>query len=255
MKHVLREIDLAQRRLRYRIASIPWAPWFPAVLETESFRGKRVIIIGPAETVLDDLSGSVVDEYDVVVRLNNGITLAETRPEVLGKRTDLLIHNLRETGARSAGSIPSAYLKDKNVGLLVFPHWHSSRQRKMFRAKEAALKAEHGPEIRVLPPSIISGLKRALNDRSPTIGMSACVFFLGSPAAEVAIHGFTFFETAYAPSYNPMVQSAEDAKRWVHQLGAHDPVTEKTFLQACLSRSTVERVTLGANVRKYLYAE
>ncbi|MBM07586.1 MAG: hypothetical protein CMH88_14770 [Oceanibulbus sp.] len=125
----------------------------------------------------------------------------------------------------------------------------------MFRAKEAALKTEHGPEIRVLPPSIISGLKRALNDRSPTIGMSACVFFLGSPAAEVAIHGFTFFETAYAPSYNPMVQSAEDAKRWVHQLGAHDPVTEKTFLQACLSRSTVERVTLGANVRKYLYAK
>ena len=51
-----------------------------------------------------------------------------------------------------------------------------------------------------------------------------------------------------------MVKTAEDAKKWVHRLGAHDPVTEKTYLQTCLSDSKVERVALGVNVRKYLYA-
>lgn len=254
MKVNFRKLDLAQRRLRYRLASLPWAPWFPPTVDPNIFRGKRVIIIGPAETVLEDIGETVVDDYDVVIRLNNGIALSKTSPETLGRRTDILLHNLRETGDRSAGEIPSTYLNENNVNLVIFPHWQSLRQRNTFRNKRAELERGLGPLIQVLHPSFMEDLRTSLGGTSPTIGLCASAFALSSPAKEVAIHGFTFFQTKYAPTYNDVVKNSEDAKNWVRLLGAHDPVSEKIVFRDRVSNTNVSTVKLGKNLQKYLNA-
>ena len=236
------------KSLRDRLLLAPWMPGRPEILNPEDFAGRRVIIIGPAETLAEDLGGTDVDGFDVVVRLNNGISLAETRPDRFGRRTDLLFHNLRETGPRSAGAVPGGFLHRKGVGALVFPHWG----RKQYLAKRASLRREGGPPLKILPLEMMRELQEDLRGHKPSIGLCAIAFFLDSPAAEVALHGFTFFETRYAPGYNDVVRSAGDARAWVDARGAHDPGLEKALLRTRLSGPQRTVVTLGRNVRRHL---
>ncbi|MFD2740989.1 hypothetical protein ACFSUD_15495 [Sulfitobacter aestuarii] len=246
----LNSLERSKRSMRDRILLAPWMPGRPDILEPQEYADRRVIVIGPAETLADDLNGTEVDEFDVVVRLNNGISLAASRPELFGQRTDLLFHNLRETGHRSAGEIPGEFLMRHGVDTVVFPHWG----RKQYWKKRASLQREGGPPLKILPIEMMQGLREDLSDRKPTIGLCAIMFFLASPVSELAIHGFTFFETRYAPGYNDAIRTAGDAQTWVDARGAHDPLSEKNLLRARLAKPDIPLVTLGRNTRRYLEA-
>ena len=230
-------------------------PWGPDILRANGFRGKRVVIVGPAETVSDDLTGTDVDSFDVVVRLNNGIALADASPSLLGRRTDLLFHNLKEDGERSAGAIPAALLRDRNVRAVVYPHWRTRRLRDLYRVKQSALADEGGPPVLLLPPTMMANVRADLDDRAPTIGTAAILFFLASPVRELAIHGFTFFETAYRPGYNVSVDAGLDARAWVDAHAAHEPKLEKALIRERLSKARALRVTLGRHVATHLAAD
>lgn len=249
-----RSAELWQRHLRSWLFSLSWMPGSPTVLLPGEFSGLRVIIVGPAETLVDDLQGVDVDGFDVVVRLNNGISLAQSQPELFGRRTDLLVHNLRETGPRNAGAIPASLLRRESVGTLVYPHWRRSFDRQVYRSKRNSMKREGGPPVKILPPDLMHQIRAALDDRAPTVGLSAMLFFLASPAKELALHGFTFFETAYASGYNDAVKSPADARAWVDARGVHEPLSEKLLLRKWLAEPHVPAVTLGRNVRRHLEA-
>ena len=238
-----------------RLSAHPWLPGSPDVLSPGDFAGLRVIIIGPAETLSDDLQEVDVDDFDVVVRLNNGLRLVEAQRALFGFRTDLLFHNLRESGPRSAGAIPGDLLSRRGVKAVVYPHWRRPFDRRQFHAKREALAREGGPPLKVLPLGLMRQMRADLDDRVPTVGLAAMLFFLNSPAAEVAIHGFTFFETGYTLGYNDLVRNADDARAWVDAKGVHEPRSEKHLLRKRLSEPHVPVVTLGRNVTKYLQAD
>jgi len=250
MMELLRILDRRQRALRAALSL--HLPGRPDIVDPASFGGRRVIVVGPAETVFEDLEGTSVDDYDVVVRLNNGMSLAEGRPDVLGHRTDILVHNLREVGPRNAGAIPAPDLKAKGVKTVICPNWGSSDLRRRYRAKRAALAAIDGPSLQVLPPDFMMRLRSDLKGRAPTVGISIASFFLDCAVAELAIHGFTFFETRYAESYNDAVRTALDARNWVDAAGAHEPKSEKALLRRRLEQPDCPPVTLGAKVRFHL---
>lgn len=235
----------------------PWALRFrgPSIFDLEEVRGLRVIIIGPAETVAEDLRDTAVDEYDVVVRLNNGLLLVEERPEIVGHRTDLLFHNLQEDGNRSAGTISAARLRERGVRTVIYPHWRRTRPRGIYWRKLAEMRRHAGPPVKLMPLQSVNAMRHAIGGRTPTTGTSAVLFFLDSPAAELAIHGFTFFETVYVPGYNEAVRSKSDARLWVVSRGTHDPSSEKAAIRARLRLPHAPKVTLGRHVRRHLLGE
>lgn len=250
MTSVLRLLDKRQRAFRTALSLC--MPNGPDVVKSNEFKGARVIIVGPAETVFEDLIGTRVDDYDVVVRLNNGMSLAATHPEILGTRTDILVHNLREDGPRSAGSIPADYLDAQGVKTVICPNWSSSSLRRRYRDKRNSLAKFDGPRIKILPRNFMIALRADLEDRAPTVGISAVLYFLECEVAELAVHGFTFFETRYAGGYNDAVRTPQDARAWVDTGGAHEPLSEKALLKARLARAGQKNVILGRNVRFHL---
>jgi hypothetical protein len=247
---LLRILDKRQRALRTAVSLR--LPGGPDIVNPASFSGQRVIIVGPAETIFEDLNTTCVDDYDVVVRLNNGMSLAATRPDILGHRTDVLIHNLREEGQRNAGPISAQYLNAQNVKTVICPNWGSSDLRKRYYYKRDILKRFDGPKIEILPQDFMTKMRFDLEGRAPTVGLSAALFFLDCDVAELAIHGFTFFETRYADSYNDEVKTAQDAFAWVDAGGAHKPASEKALLRKRLTQSRRPKVILGTNVKFHL---
>ena len=252
MKHPERSIRRRMAAALDQLALLPWTPWGPDLLDPEAFRGRRVVIIGPAETVIEELENVDVDTFDVVVRLNNGLGLSAADPPTLGRRTDILVHNLREDGDRSAGAIPVSVLRAYQVGQVVYPHWRTPKLRRIYKAKQAELRRDNGPPLRLIPPSIMVKLRSEIGDRPPTVGVSAIAFFLASPVAELAIYGFTFFETPYVSGYNNAVVTAADARHWVDARGAHEPLSEKAAIRKRLAASDKPPITLGRHVARHL---
>lgn len=250
-----RSLDVVQRRARFRLVSSPLNPWGVPVLQTAEFAGKRVIIIGPAETVTDDLSGADADNYDIVVRLNNGIALALDNPSLFGSRTDVLFHNLKEQGERSAGAITLALLRSHGVRTCVFPHWSFKGSKRRLYAKRQELRSAPDITLKVPPSRFCDSLRRELGGMQPTVGTSAAAFFLSCDLREFALHGFSFFETAYHAGYNDEVRSAADALHWAKAKAVHEPGREKQVVRAhiALAEKRGMTITLGRNVKRHLF--
>lgn len=253
-KQAGRALDVIQRRIRFKVVASSLNPWRIPPLQASAFRGKSVIIIGPAETVVEDLENVSVDDYDVVVRLNNGIALAQRNPTVLGLRTDVLFHNLVEHGDRSAGAIPAPLLEEQGVRFLVFPHWGFKGSKSRLYKKREELHGFHVTELVVPPTGFCERVRRLLEGFQPTVGTSAILFFLSAQPREVAIHGFTFFQTPYLLGYNDAVATADEARAWAAASSVHDPSREKEAVKSYIAAAEQRgvRVALGANVRRFL---
>lgn len=248
-----RKLDHGQRWLRFRLRASRLNPWRVPLLRPSSFKGKRVIIVGPAATALEDLEATNVDGFDVIVRLNNGIALALGHSG-LGSRTDVLFHNLVENGERSAGVISAELLRSHGVHTCVFPHWGFKGSKARLYKKLRVFSNEPDLRIVVPPVAFCEDVRRELGGLQPTVGASAILFFLTCDLRELAIHGFTFFETPYLAGYNDAVTTDRTARAWAEATGVHAPAREKELIARRVS-AAVERglsVALGKNVRQRL---
>jgi hypothetical protein len=59
----------------------------------EVVKGKTVIFVGPANTLEGKGQGKIIDEYDLVVRTNDGIDVAKQSPGDYGSRCDAIFLN------------------------------------------------------------------------------------------------------------------------------------------------------------------
>jgi hypothetical protein len=64
-------------------------------------KNKRVALVGPGWHTKNTNQGDLIDSYDIVVRMNDGISLSERFSEDLGKRTDILYCSLGDRYFRS----------------------------------------------------------------------------------------------------------------------------------------------------------
>ena len=81
-------------------------------------KGKRVIIVGPAESTMNNKDGIFIDSFDVIVRVNRGIEPTELYKEYIGSRTDLLYNCLYEH-PDNGGIIDLDYFKwNKNMSIV-----------------------------------------------------------------------------------------------------------------------------------------
>lgn len=226
------------------------------LVDERLFIGKRIAIVGPAQTVFDDLEDVDVDRYDLIVRLNNGVALARTAQGRLGRRTDVLFHNLKEEGERSAGRLNLSSLGVHRPRLLICPHWAYPRTVRRVLAKRRALRTEPDIEVRILPREFGRKLGATLGVRQPTVGAFAIAYLLSCEPKELGIFGFTFFQTTYAPGYNDEVGSSADAQAWATRTGIHDPEAERRYVAESLNEAG-ERgmsITLGQGVESRLYS-
>ena len=68
------------------------------------FNNKRIAIVGPASSALENENGFLIDGFDYVVRINKALITWNTENEkFLGTRTDILFHNFHENFDRGGG--------------------------------------------------------------------------------------------------------------------------------------------------------
>jgi hypothetical protein len=85
-------------------------------------KDKRVIIVGPSSYLNDKKFGELVDSYDLVVRVNQGLYMSSKYPENYGKRTDLLYLCQRARDSYlnlNPSSLPKEFEDVKNIAVII----------------------------------------------------------------------------------------------------------------------------------------
>ena len=57
-------------------------------------KDKTIALIGPAESIIGTKKGHIIDQFDIVVRLNKSLPLPKKMSEDIGSRTDILYNSL-----------------------------------------------------------------------------------------------------------------------------------------------------------------
>lgn len=188
--------------------------------------GKRVALVGPASSLKGQGYGPLIDSHDIVVRINHAWPLPEDAAEDIGRRTDVIYHNLNPLNQRILSKHVGQMDKD-GVRWIVSSHpankaKYRSRHRRFRRANKGRLR------FRAIPASLKRRLKRHVG--FPNSGLVAITDLLNFPIAGLYVTGFSFYTTGYLkyPNYKRIT------KRMA--LRNHNQRRHKTYLARLLKR-------------------
>ena len=78
-------------------------------------KGKKVVLVGPSETLIGSNQGNYIDSFDIIVRLNLSCPVPQILYEDVGSRTDVLYHVLIRTLHIKKASHMFKYYNKKDV--------------------------------------------------------------------------------------------------------------------------------------------
>lgn len=194
-------------------------------------KNKRIAIVGPADSALNTGRGDYIDNFDLVVRINQGYKLLKDDAliEDIGSRTDILFHNLAEREREGKDEV--FYYDDLKkqslkyiIGNLRAVKW--SADNIIISDFLEKYKDEIDDHLIILDKSNYERVYNYLNKRKPTRGFVALYNIINSGASEIFITGFTFFQTQYISGYRDYTSKSKQIERFDNSNDSHDPDTE-----------------------------
>ena len=210
----------------------------------EYLRDKRVIIVGPAPSVLKN-TREFIEGFDVVVRLNKILPINEDLVPNIGRRTDILYNNLNLTDDPGKNRIPNSLLEKYEVKFVSCPYppiqpflpdiiYFLNQNRKR-------ISFHH------IPTAFYRKIENNLQTR-PNTGLCAILDILRYPIKELYITGLTFFEDGYISQYS----NVKDFNKFYKQMnsGIHKQSPQKEILQNMFLMDT--RITVDETLKEIL---
>ena len=160
--------------------------------------GKRVVIVGPAPSIVGSKQGELIENYDIVVRVNKALLMKVDMSEDIGKRTDIL-YNCMNNHPENGGPLPISLLKENNVKYVCCPYprdvWFAQKDIIRFEGENKGQVPFH-----VIDSAYYKKIERSMGTR-PNTGIVAILDLIKYSISELYITGFTFFKGGYAKGY------------------------------------------------------
>jgi len=205
------------------------------------FDGKRIAIVGPADSAYDEMKGVYIDQFDLVIRINKAITTWKPENEkYIGTKTDVLVHCFLEGDSIGGGPLDFDFFKKHKIKYILNPKNHFAYYRHIFNAYKKYLTTS---KIYILPKNKFNDCEILFKDsnnhgRGATTGFRTLFMVLSSKPKEVYITGFTFFKTPYADGYRDQLKDTTVNLEHMKKRGAHDPDFEYSLFIELLKNST-----------------
>ncbi len=189
------------------------------------FKGKRVAIIGGADSALKEKSGSYIDGFDVVVRINKGVEVVEAQKEYIGTKTDVLFHcfYVRENDSGSS-PVTLDLWKKHQVGKLIFSHNYRCSAYSLLNFLYFIKLTKGLYRFAQVPGKLFFANVRATKPYAPTTGFIAINTVFSCRPKELYITGVTFFKSPHNQAYRK--GTPENYQKMFEVQQSHDPEIE-----------------------------
>ena len=190
----------------------------------EEFEGKRIAVVGAADSVFEEQRGEFIDGHDIVIRLNRApYSWSPEKAIFLGSKFSLLYHSFYENNYSGGGPIDWEYYDSLGIKKVINP---INSRRGLITQFNYYKRHNFRRTTFILSRSNYKELRKDMRAYVPTVGFSALMSVLQSDFKELYITGFTFFKTSYADDYRDHFQKKEDNQRHIEEQGLHSPDLE-----------------------------
>ena len=173
-------------------------------------KGQRVVIVGPSPHLIDSNQGSLIDQYDIVVRVNYFQTPIDIKQDY-GSRTDVMFHNFGTPHMTALKKLIETHPEDFNrVQFLACPLLYGTRNKEedfmSWSDDHIGDVVHNAQEINVnnvpfywIGPKRYQQIYKELGCQ-PYSGTLTISILLSLPIEELFITGFTFYRGQKTPS-------------------------------------------------------
>ena len=165
----------------------------------EFVKGKCIALVGPAQSILNTNKGSVIDKFDLVVRLNKSIPLPSSLSSDIGSKTDIIYNSLNTSDFPGENNLNPKLYKKYDVKFVCssypFNHniFHDDISNYVYKYKfELPFKVMNDLKFR--------NFEKILGTR-PYTGSCAIMDLLSYPIQYLYITGLDFYQTKYYNEY------------------------------------------------------
>lgn len=216
----------------------------------ETFKNKRIAVIGAASSAFSEKNGSYIDDFDIVVRVNKAPhnLNAENIP-FLGSKTTILFHSFYENEYSGGGLIDWKLYKKLGIEKVVNPnmtskglltHLNFYKRHREKRKTYIISKKDY--------KTIITGLAGNI----PTVGFSSLLLLLNSECEELYITGFTFFSSPYYKGYRDELRDVDINQHHINKQGIHNPQLELALFKKALHHSKPKKIIFDAELNNII---
>ncbi len=154
-------------------------------------KNKDVVIVGPAGYLVGQQNGSLIDSFDIVVRVNDAIRIMDKNYIDFGERIDILYHNLASFSKICEDY--NRYIQKETKSIVCKTNLSSSRVENFFKQTACSIPIIAGQQIY---SEISKNIRKA-----PNMGVVAIVHLLSFDIKSLSVFGFDFYKTGYAEEY------------------------------------------------------
>lgn len=212
------------------------------------FHGKKVAIVGPADTAYKYKNGSLIDDCDIVVRFNNNYLSVDAddseKTSGIGSKTNIIYHYFK-VDKNNPSVMDSEKLKRQGLQHVISILRDKRARQRGHRGIRIFMKKNYDllkNKFFLLPEETYSRIFDDLGTK-PTIGHIGITTILECLPSEVFITGFSFFTTSYAAGYRDYTSRPDQLNRFKSSGTGHDPENELRHFAALIKKTPV-KVTL-----------
>ena len=227
---------------------------YTKVFDLKKFKGKRIALVGPAESALNTGKGDYIDGFDIVIRINKSWLVVQSAKfqRDIGAKIDILFHCFFENEYSGGGQLDFKTYDDLGVKYVINPRFTMDGLRVIFNFYKKYLSTR---KTHVLPFKFYRNLQRDFGKYRPTTGYAALYAILRSEFEELYLTGFTFFRTGYAPGYRDEMREKEQAQKYLKKMDIHNSDLEYEHFKKLLNRYKHKKIVLDPELKKILLSD
>ena len=168
-------------------------------LYSQFISGKCIALVGPAQSIIGTGKGTIIDKFDLIVRLNKSIPLPSSLKNDIGSKTDIVYNSLNISDFPGENKLSPALYKKYGVKFVCgsYPFNH-----KIFHDDIANYVYKYKFELpfKVMDDLKFRNFERHLGTR-PYTGTCAIMDLLSYPIKYLYITGLDFYQTKYYSEY------------------------------------------------------
>ena len=194
----------------------------------ELVKGKRVVVVGPAPSIVGSKQREKIDGYDIVVRINKAIPVPETMQNDIGTRTTIL-YNCLNVCPGNGGVLDPKVLKKAGVVHVRCPY--PARPPFLCDIKNAQKLDWQGIGLSWTDTSKYNAWEQGMESR-PNSGHCAIMDLLLHDISELYITGFTFFKGGYYSAYRNLNEAQVHER--MNKAGNHNQEKQLEYMRRLL---------------------
>lgn len=168
-------------------------------LFTEYVNGKCIALVGPAQSIIGTGKGQIIDQFDLVVRLNKSIPLPENIKDDIGTKTDILYNSLNTSDFPGQNNLNPKVHKKYGIKFVCssYPFNHNIFHDDILNY---IYKYKFELPCKVMNDAKYKNFEKMLGTR-PYTGTCAIMDLLSHPIKYLYITGLDFYQTKYYSEY------------------------------------------------------